>query len=35
MLASGSQAMHVLMLQPQIIAALGLPSPTDPDYPYK
>jgi len=35
MLASGSQAVHVLMLQPQIIAALGLPTPTDPDYPYK
>jgi hypothetical protein len=35
MLASGSQAMHVLMLQPQMIAALGLPEPTDPAYPYK
>jgi hypothetical protein len=35
MLASGSQAMHVLMLQPQMIAALGLPQPTDPKYPYK
>lgn len=35
MLASGSQAMHVLMLQPQIIKALGLPMPTDPGYPYK
>ena len=35
MLASGSQAMHVLMLQPQMIAALGLPTPTDPAYPYK
>jgi hypothetical protein len=35
MLASGSSAMHVLMLQPQMIAALGLPMPTDPAYPYK
>lgn len=35
MLASGSQAMHVLMLEPQIIKALGLPMPTDPGYPYK
>lgn len=35
MLASGSQAVHVLMLQPQMIAALGLPQPTDPKYPYK
>jgi hypothetical protein len=35
MLASGSQAGHVLMLQPQMIAALGLPMPTDPAYPYK
>jgi hypothetical protein len=35
MLASGSQAGHVLMLQPQMIAALGLPQPTDPKYPYK
>src|SRR5262249_50422178 len=35
MLASGSQAAHVLMLQPQMIAALGLPMPTDPKYPYK
>jgi len=35
MLASGSQAMHVLMLQPQMIEALGLPKPTDPAYPYK
>jgi hypothetical protein len=35
MLACGSQAVHVLMLQPQIIAALGLPTPTDPAYPYK
>jgi hypothetical protein len=35
MLASGSQAMHVLMLEPQMIEALGLPKPTDPAYPYK
>jgi hypothetical protein len=35
MLASGSKAMHVLMLQPQMIKALGLPTPTDPAYPYK
>ena len=35
MLASGSQGLQVLMLQPQMIAALGLPAPTDPDYPYK
>ncbi|MET0389058.1 MAG: hypothetical protein ABW321_23995 [Polyangiales bacterium] len=35
MLASGSRAVHVLMLQPQMIAALGLPQPTDPKYPYK
>jgi hypothetical protein len=35
MLASGTQAVHVLMLQPQMIAALGLPQPTDPKYPYK
>jgi hypothetical protein len=35
MLASGSQGLQVLMLQPQMIAALGLPTPTDPDYPYK
>jgi len=35
MLASGAQAVHVLMLQPQMIAALGLPQPTDPKYPYK
>lgn len=30
---SGSQAMHVLELQPQVIKALGLPCPTDPEYP--
>lgn len=35
MLASGSQAVQVLMLQPQMIEALGLPTPTDPKYPYK
>ena len=35
MVASGSQAGHVLMLQPQMIAALGLPPPTNPKYPYK
>jgi hypothetical protein len=35
MLASGSQAVHVLMLQPQMLEALGLPYPTDPAYPYK
>jgi hypothetical protein len=35
MLASGSEAMHVRMLQPQMIAALGLPTPTDPDYLYR
>jgi hypothetical protein len=34
-LASGTSAVHVLMLQPQMIAALGLPMPTDPGYPYK
>jgi hypothetical protein len=35
MVASGRLAGHVLMLQPQMIAALGLPQPTDPKYPYK
>ncbi|HTU56824.1 MAG TPA: hypothetical protein VMF89_00295, partial [Polyangiales bacterium] len=35
LVTSGARAMHVLMLQPQIIAALGLPMPTDPKYPYK
>jgi hypothetical protein len=35
MLASGSSSVHVLMLQPQMIKALGLPDPTDPKYPYK
>jgi hypothetical protein len=32
--ASGSEAMHVLVLQPQVVKALGLPYPTDPAYPY-
>jgi hypothetical protein len=35
MLASGSAGMQVLVVQPQTIAALGLPTPTDPDYPYE
>ena len=35
MVTSGRASMHVLMLQPQIIRALGLPKPTDPKYPYK
>jgi hypothetical protein len=35
MLASGSQAMHVLMVQPETIEALGLPTPSDRGYPYK
>lgn len=35
MIASGSAATHVLMLEPQMIEALGLPQPTDPGYPYK
>ena len=35
MLASGTRSVHVLMLQPQMIEALGLPMPTDPKYPYK
>jgi hypothetical protein len=34
MIASGRQAAHVLVLQPQVIKALGLPAPTDPKYPY-
>jgi len=34
-IASGNQASHVLMVQPQLIEALGLPKPTDPAYPYK
>ncbi len=32
--ASGSSAMHVLELEPQVIQALGLPYPTDPGYPF-
>jgi hypothetical protein len=35
MIASGRLAAHVLMLEPEAIAALGLPKPTDPKYPYK
>ena len=35
MIASGRSAAHVLMVQPQMIEALGLPKPTDPKYPYK
>jgi hypothetical protein len=34
-IASGAQAVHVLMLQPQTIEALGLPKPTDEAYPFK
>jgi hypothetical protein len=34
MVASGSKAMHVLVMEPQVVAALGLPYPTDPAYPY-
>jgi hypothetical protein len=34
-IAPGSSATHVLMLEPQMIAALGLPEPSDPAYPYK
>ncbi len=34
MLASGSSAMQVLQLQPQVIEALGLPQPTDASYPF-
>lgn len=33
-LASGSTGLQVLEVQPQIIDALGLPYPTDPNYPY-
>jgi len=33
-LASGSEGLQVLVLQPQVIAALGLPYPSDPAYPY-
>jgi len=31
---SGRLVTHVLMVQPQTIMALGLPMPTDPNYPY-
>jgi hypothetical protein len=34
-LASGSRGGQVLVLQPQAIAALGLPKPTDPGYPFE
>lgn len=34
-LASGALKTQVLMLEPQMIEALGLPQPTDPKYPYK
>jgi len=34
-IVSGAQATQVLMLEPQMIQALGLPQPTDPKYPYK
>lgn len=33
MLAPGSNGLQVLELQPQVVAALGLPYPTDPAYP--
>lgn len=33
-LVSGSDAMRVLQVQPQVIRALGLPYPTDPGYPF-
>ena len=33
MLQSASSGFRVLELQPQVIAAAGLPTPTDPDYP--
>jgi hypothetical protein len=35
MITSGRQAAHVLVLEPEALAALGLPKPTDPKYPYK
>jgi hypothetical protein len=35
MIASGRQAAHVLMLEPDTIEALGLPAPTDSKYPYR
>jgi hypothetical protein len=34
-IASGALATQVLMLEPQMIQALGLPRPTDPKYPFK
>ena len=34
MVASGAKAMQVLVLEPQVIKALGLPTPTDARYPY-
>ena len=34
-ITSGSRGAQVLMLQPQVIEALGLPKPTDPDYPFE
>jgi len=34
-IGSGTNATHVLVVQPQIIKALGLPMPTDPGYPYE
>ena len=33
-LAAGSGGLQVYVMQPQTIEALGLPQPTDPDYPY-
>jgi hypothetical protein len=34
-ISSGSRGAQVLMLQPEAIAALGLPEPTDPGYPFE
>ena len=34
-ISSGRQGGQVLMLQPQAIEALGLPEPTDPNYPFE
>lgn len=34
MLASASAGMQVLVLQPQVVKALGLPYPTDRAYPF-
>lgn len=34
-ISSGSSGAQVLVLQPKAIAALGLPRPTDPDYPFE